>query len=117
MSMYDPLPNVHRHPYGWPLAWTRSYGVGHVFYTALGHEEGVWRDLGFRCFCVMLHYGCCENQLEPSNLASSAMKNRIGRATAREAKEPSQEISGCARMRGGAGRIRTSNQTIMSARL
>ena len=41
-------PNVHRHPYGWPLAWTRSYGVGRVFYTALGHEEGVWRDPRFQ---------------------------------------------------------------------
>jgi len=36
--------NVHRHPYGWPLAWTRGYGSGRVFYTALGHEEAVWRD-------------------------------------------------------------------------
>jgi uncharacterized protein len=36
--------NVHRHPYGWPLAWTRSFGNGRVFYTALGHEEAVWRD-------------------------------------------------------------------------
>jgi len=36
--------NVHRHPYGWPLAWTRAYGSGRVFYTALGHEEAVWRD-------------------------------------------------------------------------
>jgi len=35
---------VHRHPYGWPLAWTRSYGEGRVFYTALGHEAGAWRD-------------------------------------------------------------------------
>ena len=42
------LPNVHRHPYGWPLAWTRSYGIGRVFYTALGHEEGVWRDPRFQ---------------------------------------------------------------------
>jgi type 1 glutamine amidotransferase len=32
-------PDVHRHPYGWPLAWTRSYGGGREFYTALGHEE------------------------------------------------------------------------------
>jgi type 1 glutamine amidotransferase len=40
-------PDVHRHPYGWPLAWTRRYGEGRVFYTALGHEEGVWRDPGF----------------------------------------------------------------------
>jgi len=35
---------VHRRSYGWPLAWTRSYGEGRVFYTALGHEAGVWRD-------------------------------------------------------------------------
>jgi len=41
-------PNVHRHPYGWPLAWTRGYGSGRVFYTALGHEEGVWRDARFQ---------------------------------------------------------------------
>jgi uncharacterized protein len=30
--------------YGWPLAWTRSYGEGRVFYTALGHDASVWRD-------------------------------------------------------------------------
>jgi type 1 glutamine amidotransferase len=40
--------NVHRHPWGWPLAWTRSYGNGRVFYTALGHEEAVWRDFRFQ---------------------------------------------------------------------
>src|SRR5882672_11599796 len=39
---------VHRHPYGWPLAWTRAYGNGRVFYTALGHEEQVWRDARFQ---------------------------------------------------------------------
>jgi uncharacterized protein len=44
--------NVHRHPYGWPLAWTRSYGSGRVFYSGLGHEEGVWRDARFQ---TMLH--------------------------------------------------------------
>jgi uncharacterized protein len=44
--------NVHRHPYGWPLAWTRSFGNGRVFYTALGHEEGVWRDARFQ---TLLH--------------------------------------------------------------
>jgi uncharacterized protein len=39
---------VHRRPYGWPLAWTRSYGQGRVFYTALGHEEAVWRDARYQ---------------------------------------------------------------------
>jgi type 1 glutamine amidotransferase len=34
--------------YGWPLAWTRMYGQGRVFYTALGHEAAVWRDSRFQ---------------------------------------------------------------------
>lgn len=37
-------PEVHRRFYGWPLAWTRRYGRGRVFYVALGHDEAVWRD-------------------------------------------------------------------------
>jgi type 1 glutamine amidotransferase len=41
-------PNVHRHPYAWPLAWTRSYGGGRLFYEALGHEEAVWRARWFQ---------------------------------------------------------------------
>src|SRR5262245_52119360 len=41
-------PNVRRHPYGWPLAWTRSYGSGRIFYAALGHEIAVWRSLWFQ---------------------------------------------------------------------
>jgi len=39
---------VHRRSYGWPLAWTRSFGQGRVFYTALGHEAGVWRDARYQ---------------------------------------------------------------------
>ncbi|KRR01370.1 ThuA domain-containing protein [Bradyrhizobium valentinum] len=35
---------VHQRFYGWPLAWTRLYGEGRVFYTALGHELSVWQD-------------------------------------------------------------------------
>jgi type 1 glutamine amidotransferase len=45
-------PDVHRRPYGWPLAWTRPYGNGRVFYSALGHEEAVWRDARLQ---TMLH--------------------------------------------------------------
>jgi hypothetical protein len=48
MSVDLTRPNVHRHSYGWPLAWTRSYGEGRVFYTALGHEDAVWRDPRFQ---------------------------------------------------------------------
>ena len=37
-------PGVHRRPYGWPLAWKRLFGLGRVFYSALGHEASVWQD-------------------------------------------------------------------------
>jgi uncharacterized protein len=31
-----------------PLAWSRTYGTGRVFYTALGHREEVWQDAQYR---------------------------------------------------------------------
>jgi uncharacterized protein len=31
-----------------PLAWTRSYGMGRVFYNALGHFDSTWEDPGIR---------------------------------------------------------------------
>ena len=39
---------VRRRSYGWPLAWTRRYGEGRVFYSALGHEPSVWRDARYQ---------------------------------------------------------------------
>jgi type 1 glutamine amidotransferase len=39
---------VHQRFYGWPLAWTRLYGEGRVFYTALGHEPSVWQDARYQ---------------------------------------------------------------------
>jgi uncharacterized protein len=39
---------VHQRFYGWPLAWTRYYGGGRVFYTALGHEPSVWQDARYQ---------------------------------------------------------------------
>ena len=41
-------PGVHQRFYGWPLAWTRSYGQGQVFYMALGHESSVWKDTRYQ---------------------------------------------------------------------
>ena len=39
---------AHQRFYGWPLAWTRYYGEGRVFYTALGHEPSVWQDARYQ---------------------------------------------------------------------
>jgi type 1 glutamine amidotransferase len=33
-----------RRYYGWPIAWTRTFGKGRVYYNSLGHEEAVWND-------------------------------------------------------------------------
>jgi len=35
---------VRRRYYGWPIAWTRMFGKGRVYYNSLGHEEAVWND-------------------------------------------------------------------------
>ncbi|HWP99013.1 MAG TPA: ThuA domain-containing protein [Vicinamibacterales bacterium] len=41
-------PGVKRTDRDFALAWTRNYGRGRVFYTALGHRPEVWRDPRFR---------------------------------------------------------------------
>lgn len=41
-------PGVKRADKYFALAWTRQYGKGRVFYTALGHGEEVWRDARFQ---------------------------------------------------------------------
>ncbi len=33
----------HRY-YGWPVAWTRMFGKGRVYYNGLGHDDWVWND-------------------------------------------------------------------------
>ena len=37
-------PGVAHRYYGWPIAWTRMFGKGRVYYNSLGHEEAVWND-------------------------------------------------------------------------
>jgi uncharacterized protein len=43
----DGLPGAGQ-PGDFVLAWTRSYGAGKVFYTALGHRVEVWDDPRFQ---------------------------------------------------------------------
>jgi hypothetical protein len=33
-----------RRYYGWPIAWTRAFGKGRVYYNSLGHDAAVWND-------------------------------------------------------------------------
>jgi type 1 glutamine amidotransferase len=42
------VPGVNRSDGDFALAWTRPFGSGRVFYTALGHGEEVWQDKRFQ---------------------------------------------------------------------
>lgn len=37
-------PRVHRADHDFPVAWSKSYGKGRVFYSTLGHTEDAWQD-------------------------------------------------------------------------
>ncbi len=41
---YANNPRIHRADRDFPVAWTKMYGKGRVFYSTLGHTEGSWDD-------------------------------------------------------------------------
>ena len=41
-------PGIQRRYYGWPVAWTRPYGKGRVYYNGLGHDDWVWKDTRYQ---------------------------------------------------------------------
>jgi len=41
-------PLVHRKDGDFPVAWTKNYGKGRVFYSTLGHEDTAWDTLPIR---------------------------------------------------------------------
>ena len=40
---YDNNPRIHRADHDFPVAWSKLYGKGRVFYSTLGHTEESWR--------------------------------------------------------------------------
>jgi type 1 glutamine amidotransferase len=43
-----------------PLAWTKSYGSGRVYYNSLGHFDEIWEDPSFRTQILAgLHWAAC----------------------------------------------------------
>jgi type 1 glutamine amidotransferase len=45
---YDNNPRIHRADHDFPVAWTKMYGKGRVFYSTLGHTEESWDDPDIR---------------------------------------------------------------------
>jgi type 1 glutamine amidotransferase len=45
---YANNPRIHRADHDFPVAWTKMYGKGRVFYSTLGHTEEAWQDPDIR---------------------------------------------------------------------
>jgi type 1 glutamine amidotransferase len=45
---YSNNPRIHREDHDFPVAWTKMYGKGRVFYSTLGHTEESWEDPDIR---------------------------------------------------------------------
>jgi type 1 glutamine amidotransferase len=41
---YENNPRIHRADHDFPVAWSKMYGKGRVFYSTLGHTEESWDD-------------------------------------------------------------------------
>jgi type 1 glutamine amidotransferase len=41
---YANNPRIHRADHDFPVAWSKMYGKGRVFYSTLGHTEESWED-------------------------------------------------------------------------
>ena len=45
---YANNPRIHRKDHDFPVAWSKMYGKGRVFYSTLGHTEESWNDPDIR---------------------------------------------------------------------
>lgn len=45
---YTNNPRIHRTDHDFPVAWSKLYGKGRVFYSTLGHSEESWEDPDIR---------------------------------------------------------------------
>ncbi len=45
---YANNPRIHREDHDFPVAWSKMYGKGRVFYSTLGHTEEAWQDPDIR---------------------------------------------------------------------
>jgi uncharacterized protein len=45
---YSNNPRIHRTDHDFPVAWSKMYGKGRVFYSTLGHTEESWEDPDIR---------------------------------------------------------------------
>ena len=70
------LLTLHNHPNSkvpgdYPIAWTKTYGKGKVFYTSLGHREDVWTNREYQEHIlggILWSLGLLEGEGAPTDL-------------------------------------------------
>ena len=65
---YSNNPRIHRADHDFPVAWSKMYGKGRVFYSTLGHTEESWQDPDIRTMyfeAVKWALGLTEGSTEP----------------------------------------------------
>ena len=65
-----------------PLAWTRQYGDGRVFYTALGHPESTWLDERFQNMLMHAILWLGSSEGDPKQEVDLALGERLVRPAA-----------------------------------
>ena len=65
---YANNPRIHRTDHDFPVAWSKMYGKGRVFYSTLGHTEEAWQDPDIRKMyfeAIRWALGMTEGSIEP----------------------------------------------------
>ncbi|MCG3126251.1 MAG: hypothetical protein CHACPFDD_01082 [Phycisphaerae bacterium] len=69
------LPGIKRTDGDFAIAWTKLYGKGRVFYTALGHREDVWTNEHFQKHLLGgIRWALCQAKGKPSELGAAEEK-------------------------------------------
>ena len=76
---YENNPRIHRMDHDFPVAWSKMYGKGRVFYSTLGHTEESWQDPDIRTMyfeAIKWALGMTEGSTDSHPRPAASMQNK-----------------------------------------
>ena len=76
---YENNPRIHRMDHDFPVAWSKMYGKGRVFYSTLGHTEESWQDPDIRTMyfeAIKWTLGMTEGNTDSHPRPAASMQNK-----------------------------------------
>ena len=76
---YENNPRIHRMDHDFPVAWSKMYGKGRVFYSTLGHTEESWQDPDIRTMyfeAIKWTLGMTEGSTDSHPRPAASMQNK-----------------------------------------